>query len=81
MKLGGRRIWETLVIKAVLDEILMGRDKCIKQLVLIAERNAKFRSSLEKASQFIAGTVFQKERLSNFLTRLNLFFSLFFKLF
>jgi len=39
--------------KAASKEIL-GQGKCIKQLALNVVRNAKFHSSLQKVSQFIA---------------------------
>jgi hypothetical protein len=37
--------------------------KCIKRFVLIAVANAKFHSSLQKASQFVAKTVLDKTGL------------------
>jgi len=44
-----------------------GRERCIKQLVLNAGRNAKFRSSRRKAGQFTAKIVMLRKRDSRFL--------------
>ena len=41
-------------ILAVFEEIL-GQERCIKQLALIAVRNVKFRSNQHKDDLFIAG--------------------------
>ena len=49
-----RTIWENL-IKVVSKEILnLDHEKCIKQFVPNARRNAKFHSSQEETSHFIA---------------------------
>jgi uncharacterized protein (DUF3084 family) len=45
---------------AVLKEVL-DQEKCIKQLVQNADRNAKFRSSQQKENQFIVRNVTEKE--------------------
>jgi hypothetical protein len=40
---------------------MMDQEKCIKQFAQNVSKNVKFRSSLQKVSQFIAETVFRKE--------------------
>jgi hypothetical protein len=55
--------WETLTeVQVDLD-----LEKCIKQLVLNAAKNVKFHSNPEKASQFTAENVIEKEEDSNSL--------------
>jgi len=62
-----RKQWEILTGA----EETSAREKCIKQLALNAAVNAKFHSSLEKASLFIAGNVTGKEEGSNSLILVN----------
>jgi hypothetical protein len=59
MDQGGVKKWQNLD-EADSREIL-GREQCIKQLALSADRNAKFLSSQQKASQFIAKNAMLKE--------------------
>ena len=40
---------------------ILDQEKCIKQFAQNVSKNVKFRSSLQKVSQFIAETVFRKE--------------------
>jgi hypothetical protein len=72
--------WQNLD-KAVSEEIL-DREKCIKQLVLNVGRNAKFLSSLLKASQFTAKNAIKKRKdssfISIFLEKENFLFFIFF---
>jgi hypothetical protein len=44
-----------------LETSIAGQEKCIKQFALNASKNAKFHSSQQKASQFIAKNVSLKE--------------------
>jgi len=57
--------WQILDEEAVSDEI-SDREKCIKPLVLNVGRNAKFLSSLLKASQFIAKNAIERRKDSKF---------------
>jgi len=41
--------------------VLLDIEKCIKQFVLNVRKNVKYRSNLQKASQFIAKIVLEKE--------------------
>jgi hypothetical protein len=43
----------------------LAQEKCIKQLALNAEKNAKFLSNQQKASQFIAENVTLREHLED----------------
>ena len=45
---------------------LENQEKCIKQFVLNAEKNAKFLSSQQKASQFFARNVIERKEDSDF---------------
>jgi mevalonate pyrophosphate decarboxylase len=38
-------------------------EKCTKQFVLIVSKNVKYHSSQQKANQFIASSVFSKEKI------------------
>jgi hypothetical protein len=60
MDQGGVKKWQNLD-EADSREIL-GREQCIKQLALSADRNAKFLSSQQKVSQSFAENVIQKRR-------------------
>ena len=51
--IGGNILWEDSVVAEDSEEI-SGHVKCTKQLALTVERNAKFHSSLQKASLFTA---------------------------
>jgi hypothetical protein len=57
--------WQILDEEAVSEEI-SDREKCIKQLVLNVGRNAKFLSSLLKASQFTAKNAIERRKDSKF---------------
>ena len=57
--------WQILDEEAVSDEI-SDREKCIKPLVLNVGRNAKFLSSLLKASQFTAKNAIERRKDSKF---------------
>jgi hypothetical protein len=50
--IGGNILWEDSVAEN--SEEISGHVKCTKQLALTVERNAKFHSSLQKASLFTA---------------------------
>ena len=45
----------------------LGLERCIKRLALNAAKNVKFHSNQEKASQFTAENVIEKEEDSNSL--------------
>ncbi len=45
----------------LVQEEILGRGKCIRQLALSADRNVKFLSSREKAGQFSAETAIPKK--------------------
>ena len=47
------------------SEEILDHEKCIKQLALSAEKNAKFLSSQQKVSQFIAENVIRRKEDSN----------------
>ena len=57
--------WQILDEEAVSEEI-SDREKCIKPLVLNVGRNAKFLSSLLKASQFTAKNAIERRKDSKF---------------
>ncbi len=77
--IGGKQRWESsrekaateaavveaAVVETGVSEEISALGRCIKQLVLSAGRNVKFHSSQQKASQFIAGTAIEKERISD----------------
>jgi hypothetical protein len=62
-----KRKWETLEAAGAADSegIILVHARCIKQLALSAERNAKFHSSQQTASQFIAKNVMPKEEATD----------------
>jgi hypothetical protein len=45
------------------EALTMDLEKCIRQFVLIASKNVKYHSSQQKANQFIASSVFSKEKM------------------
>ena len=75
--LGGERKWEILteedleevlvVAETVAQEEILDQERCIKQLALNADRNAKFLSSRKKAGQFSAENATQRKELFNSL--------------
>jgi hypothetical protein len=59
--------WQILDEEAVeVSEEISDREKCIKPLVLNVGRNAKFLSSLLKASQFTAKNAIERRKDSKF---------------
>ena len=65
-------------MKAVSEEI-SETEKCTKQYVLNVARNAKYHSSLQKESLFIAKNAIEKDENSNHFIalKLHIIFSLF----
>ena len=71
-----RRKWEILteedleeVLAMTAQEEILDQGRCIKQLALNADRNAKFLSSQKKAGQFSAGNATQRKELFNSLNK------------
>ena len=60
------RKWHTaMAAEEASEEETSAQEKCIKQLALNAEKNAKFLSNQQKASQFIAENVTLREHLED----------------
>ena len=64
MSIGGKAKWE--ILTEAQEETLAALEKCIKQPVQNAVKNAKFHSNQQKADQFIAGNVIRKKENSKF---------------
>ena len=58
---------EAFAEEAEAFEEILGLEKCIKQFVLNAERNAKFLLSLQRENLFFARIVLEKRKDSDFL--------------
>ena len=68
MLIGGNKQWTDLTATAAdsKETTTLVHAKCIKQPVLNVSKNAKYHSSLLKESQFSAGNVTRKEKVTNF---------------
>ena len=66
--IGGNKQWTDLTATAAdsKDLTTLVHAKCIKQPVPNVSKNAKYHSSLLKESQFFAGNVTRKEKVTNF---------------
>jgi hypothetical protein len=62
-----KRKWEISEAEAADSGEILVHAKCIRQFALSAERNAKFHSSQQKASQFIAENVMPKEGITELI--------------